>query len=193
MNSKEIRDFFDRLAPTWDDHMIIDEEVIERILMNARLSEGKTVLDVACGTGVMIPFYFEIGAASITAIDFSQKMCEIAESKFAKERVTIICDDVLTHDFEESFDCIVVYNALPHFDDPRLLIGRLSELLNEGGTLSIAHGMSREKILAHHSNVSEVSRILPEIRQLQQMMEEKLEVIASVSDDRMYQVTGIRS
>ncbi len=190
MDIQEIREFFNRLAPTWDEHMVIDEEVVERILENAEVKKGQKILDVACGTGVMIPFYLKKGVSFVTGIDLSEKMCEIAESKFDKEKVRIICDDVLTHSFDERFDCIMVYNAFPHFTDQKLLIDTLSDLLNENGILSIAHGMSREKILAHHDNVKDVSDILPEIEDLKRMMEEKFHIIAAVSDERMYQAAG---
>ena len=48
------------------------------ILDNAKVSEGKNILDVACGTGVMIDYYLERKVNSVTGVDFSEKMCEIA-------------------------------------------------------------------------------------------------------------------
>ncbi len=192
MKTEEIIRFFDSLASEWDSHMIIDREIIETILKNADIREGNSVLDVACGTGVMIPFYLEKRASSVTGIDISPKMCGIAEKKFNTDQVRIICGDALSYDFKQRFDRIVIYNAFPHFDDPDLLIHRLSELLNQDGILSIAHGMSREKILEHHANVKEVSRGLPEIEDLKRMMEKELDVTLTVSDDRMYQAVGIR-
>ena len=119
MDKNEVIAFFDSLAADWDAGMVKDEEVIERILDNVCVRQGKTVLDVACGTGVMIPYYLERGASFITAIDISPKMCEIASDKFRNENVKIICDDVVEHDFKEKFDCILVYNAFPHFDIPK--------------------------------------------------------------------------
>ena len=193
MDKNDVIAFFDSLAADWDAGMVKDEEVIERILDNVCVRQGKTVLDVACGTGVMIPYYLERGASFITAIDISPKMCEIASDKFRNENVKIICDDVVEHDFKEKFDCILVYNAFPHFDDPEALIKKLSELLNDGGMLSVAHGMSREKILAHHENVKHVSKALPEVEELKRLFEKYLSVTVSIFDQRMYQVVGRKS
>ena len=53
----------------------------------------------------------------------------------------------------------MVYNAFPHFPEPERLIERLAGLLKDGGCLTVAHGMSREKIDGHHSGMaSKVSR-----------------------------------
>ena len=190
MNNEDVIAFFDRLAPTWDEHMVIDGEVIETILNNAEVSSGREILDVACGTGVMIPFYLEREVSFVRGIDLSPKMCGIAKGKFMQNNVEIVCADVLTYSSDRKYDCIMVYNAFPHFDDPCLLIRTLAGMLKGGGTLSIAHGMSREKIIEHHAGAAHVSKVLPEISELRKMMENELEVIVSVSDDRMYQIVG---
>ena len=192
MEKQKVIEFFDSLAETWDEHLVIDEEIIRKILDNAGVKEGDRILDVACGTGVLIPFYLERGASFVTAIDISPRMCEIAGKKNENEKVKIICDDVLLHPFGERYDRIVIYNAFPHFDDPEGLIRILSDLLKENGTLTVAHGMSREKVLLHHRDAMDVSRILPEIADLGKMMEESLDVTVTVSDDKMYQAVGKR-
>jgi demethylmenaquinone methyltransferase/2-methoxy-6-polyprenyl-1,4-benzoquinol methylase len=69
INQEKIVEFFDRLAPQWDADMIRNDEVINKILDNANVTEGKSVLDVACGTGVLIPDYLERKVSSVTAID----------------------------------------------------------------------------------------------------------------------------
>ncbi|MBR1566926.1 MAG: class I SAM-dependent methyltransferase, partial [Oscillospiraceae bacterium] len=150
IETNEVIAFFDRLAPTWDAEMMRSDEIIGTILDNANVAAGKTVLDVACGTGVLIPDYLRRGVSSVTGIDISPNMAELAREKFPQEQITILCGDVETAEFEKPFDCIVVYNAFPHFPDPARLIEKLSSLLVPGGTLTVAHGMSREKIDAHH-------------------------------------------
>ena len=190
MKLEDVKEFFNNLASSWDEHMVINKEVIDTILNNAKVSKNKKVLDVACGTGVMIPFYLERKVASIVGIDLSDKMCDIAKQKFTKNNIKIVCGDALTYDYQDCFDCIMVYNALPHFDDPQLLIHNLTKYLSKDGTLSISHSMSREKVLMHHKNAENVSKILPEIEELKKMMEKELVVEVSISNDQMYQVVG---
>ncbi len=191
MDKQSVIEFFDRLAPQWDADMVRNDEIISTILDNAAVTEGKDVLDVACGTGVLIPDYLKRKAGSVTGIDISPKMAEIAEAKFPQPEVAILCGDVETADFEKPFDCVVVYNAFPHFPDPERLIARLSGLLKPGGTLTVAHGMSREKIDAHHhGTASHVSNGLMSAEQLAAIFEKYLTVTTTISNDWMYQVVG---
>ncbi len=191
IETKEVIEFFDRLAPDWDAEMIRSDEIIGTILNNAEVTAEKDILDVACGTGVLIPDFLKRNVASVTGIDISPKMAEIAKAKFPQKRVTILCGDVETTAFDRQFDCIVVYNAFPHFPDPGRLIQTLSTLLKPGGTLTVAHGMSREKIDAHHhGTASHVSNGLMPADDLAAIFEKHLTVAAVISDERMYQVVG---
>ena len=191
INTNDVIEFFDRLAPLWDADMVRNDEVIGEILDNADVSAGKDVLDVACGTGVLIPDYVARDVASVTAIDISPVMAKIAREKFPQPEVTVLCGDVETEEFDRTFDCIVVYNAFPHFPDPERLIRRLALLLNDGGMLTVAHGMSREKLNAHHGgSAKHVSNGLMPAEELAEIFAEVLEVTTVIDDSRMYQVAG---
>lgn len=191
MDKKDIISFFDKMAPRWDGDMIRSDRIISQILDNAGVRPGVDVLDVACGTGVLFPDYLDRNIASITAIDISPEMVKIAQRKFLRENVQILCGDVETAVFDKKFDCVMVYNAFPHFPDPENLIRVLAGLLKPGGTLTIAHGMSRAAIDHHHEGAaSKVSRGLMHEDVLQAMMEKYLTVTVKISDETMYQVTG---
>ena len=191
IDREDVIRFFDRFAPDWDAEMIRSDEIISAILDKAGVGEGKDVLDVACGTGVLIPDYLARSVGSVTAIDISPKMAAIAQEKFPQEKVRVLCGDVEETDFGRLFDCVVVYNAFPHFPDPERLIARLSALLKPGGTLTVAHGMSREKIDAHHHGAAmHVSNGLMSAEDLAEIFGKYLRVSAVVSDERMYQVVG---
>ena len=194
MQKSDVIAFFDRCAPSWDADMIKSDEIIGKILDNAEVGPGMDVLDVACGTGVMFPYYLARGAASVTGIDISPEMAKIAGSKFAGEpRVRVICGDVEDTAFERKFDVIVVYNAFPHFPDPKALIRTLASMLKDGGRLSIAHGASREAIDNHHSGAaSKVSNGLMAADSLKKLFDPYFEVEVMVSNRRMYQVSGVK-
>ena len=191
---QNVKEFFDQYAPTWDAEMIKDDRKIDLILDNAAVREGKNILDVACGTGVLIPYYLKRKVASVTAIDISPKMCGICADKFScDERVKVICGDAETEEFGKLFDCIVVYNAFPHFPDPEGLISRLASLLNPRGILTVAHGMSREKIDRHHSgSASTISNGLMTAEELSDLFRKYLSLRLAISNDMMYQVVGVK-
>ena len=191
MNKQDVIAFFDSLAPQWDADMIRSDKVIGKILDGAGVTAGKQVLDVACGTGVLFPDYLKRNVASVTAIDISPEMAKIAQSKYPENQVKVFCGDVETAVFDRNFDCIVVYNAFPHFPEPVRLIRRLASLLNPGGTLTVAHGMSRAAIDDHHRGAaSEVSQGLIHEDALAAIFRRYLSLTTKVSNDRMYQLVG---
>lgn len=189
LDKKSVIEYFNAHASGWDEEMIKDNEIVAQILDNAGVSAGKDILDVATGTGVLIPDYKARNAASVTAIDISPEMAGICADKFPDANV--ICGDVETTSFEGLFDCIVVYNAFPHFPDPERLIERLSSLLKPGGSLTVAHGMSREKIDRHHEgSAGKVSNGLMHEDELAGIFSKFLTVTHKISNSEMYQVVG---
>lgn len=191
MEKKDIVEFFDRCAPWWDEDMVRNEEVIAKILDNGGIRKGADVLDVACGTGVLFPDYLKRGVAGVTAIDISPEMAKIAQSKFPEVRV--ICGDVENTEFGRQFDAVMVYNAFPHFPDPAHLIEVLAGLVKPGGRLSVAHGMSRAALAHHHAGrASAVSIDLLEERELAALFAPWFHVDVIISDEQMYQVSGVK-
>lgn len=194
MEKKDIIAFFDQCAPTWDANMIKSDEIIKKILDNAEIGEGMSVLDVACGTGVMFDYYLQRNVASVAGIDIAPEMAKIAAEKYESEsRVQVICGDVEEYPFAEKFDRIVVYNAFPHFPYPKRLIKTLSGLLKEDGRLTIAHGASREAIDNHHSGAaSKVSNGLMTADSLKKLFDPYFDVEIVISNRFMYQVSGVK-
>lgn len=194
MNKSDVIEFFDRYAPTWDADQIPKDKIINRILDNAGVGEGQEILDVACGTGILFPFYLERKVASVTGIDISHEMAKLAQQKHAQyENIQVICGDVEETRFGKQFDNVMVYNAFPHFPEPERLIATLASLTKEGGRLTIAHGASREQIDNHHSGAaSKVSNGLMYADELKELFDPYFEVDILISNQEMYQVSGVR-
>lgn len=191
MEKKDVIAFFDRCAPSWDAEMVRNEGVIAAILDNAGIRAGMHVLDVACGTGVLFADYLKRGVASVTGIDISPKMAQIAASKFPQ--VTVLCGDVIETAFSRKFDAVMVYNAFPHFPNPAELVGALAGIVEAGGRLSIAHGMSRDALTRHHSGRADaVSIPLLEEHELANLLAPYFDVDVMISNTQMYQVAGTR-
>ncbi|MDD5863183.1 MAG: class I SAM-dependent methyltransferase [Firmicutes bacterium] len=194
MDKQEIISFFNRYAPQWDADQVDKTPIIRRILDNAGIGEGIDILDVACGTGVMFPYYLERKVARITGIDISPEMAKRAAEKFSDaSNVQVICGDVEETAFYRQFDAVVVYNAFPHFPDPKHLIQVLASVTKPGGTITVAHGASREAIDAHHSgSAKSVSHGLMAAQDLKTLLEPLYTVDVVISNAEMYQVTGVR-
>ena len=195
MDKAKIRDFFDDLAPVWDDQLIVYGWKMDRILDAAGVTEGSRVLDVACGTGVMIPFYMRRGAAHVTGIDLSPAMASTCSSNFAcyGDRLDVVCGDAETHPFADSYDAVVVFNAFPHFPDPQALVGHLSRCVAPGGTLTIAHDMGRKDLDSHHEGcASEISHGMMHEDDVAALFGADFDMRAVVSEKEIFVVAGTR-
>lgn len=191
MDKETIRDFFNNFAPQWDNEHVAEKEIIDTVLDNGGIKENVDILDVACGTGVLFPYYLERKVKSITAVDLSPEMVKIAKSKFPQ--ADIICGDAENLTFPNQFDAIMIYNAFPHFPEPEKVIENLSKHLKSGGKISIAHGLSKKELdEVHLKSAGKVSNILPECEELAEMLRPYFNVDIMISNDKMYQVSGIK-
>ncbi len=193
MDKQKVTEFFDHLAPIWDKNCSHNDETIARILDNAGVKAGDDVLDVACGTGVMIPNYLARGVRSVVGLDISERMLGEAQRKFPGQQVRFLCADAETYPFEPGYDACVVYNAFPHFPNPEALVKNLASALKPCGTLTIAHGSSRETIDKGHMGAArEVSVHLPSDAELRRLLEPLFNVTVFVSNDDMLQIVGVK-
>ena len=192
MDKKEVREFFDSLADTWDTDIIKVQWKIDKILDAAGVTQGKTVLDVACGTGILIPDYINRNICRCIAVDISRNMINIAKNKFSEyKNIEFLCADAETFKFNEKFDSIIIYNAFPHFANRNLLFENLLTHLNENGRITVAHGMSRETLIKHHSGKAEkISTILPQANELAEIMKPYFDIDVTLSTDEIYVVSG---
>ena len=191
MDKQAVIRYFDDRASQWDEHMVCSPFIIDKILDGARLRMGASVLDVACGTGVMFPFYMSRGVSSVTAIDISPEMAKIAEAKAVGLPIEVICGDAEEYDFGKKFDCCVIYNAFPHFTDRRKLISALAGSIKTGGTLTVAHGMSESQLRKHHEgSAASISESLPSLSEMSELISPYFKTEFSVSNEHMYQITG---
>ena len=191
MNKDNIKSFFDNLAPRWDNEPIADKEIIDTILRNGGITENIDILDVACGTGVLFPFYLDRNVKSISAIDLSPEMVRIAKTKFPE--ADVICGDAESITFDHQFDAIMIYNAFPHFPEPEKVIENLSIALKSGGRFTVAHGMSKKELDdIHKKSAGRVSNILLECEELAKILNPYFNVDIMISNDKMYQVSGTK-
>ena len=190
MNKNDVIQFFNDHAETWDEHSIRNQKVVDYILDEAGVKEGVSVLDVACGTGELFGDYQNRKVGILMGVDIASKMLEVARRKYPY--VSTICADATELQLQSRFDCIVVYNAFPHFPYPEKLIHAMSHLLKPGGRLTIAHGMSRAAIDKHHEGeAKKISMGLMKAEDLAKLMGRYLTVDKVVSDKEKYLVSAV--
>lgn len=110
-------------------------------LLNLNSSHDRKLLDLACGSGD-IAFYLEkiYPEASITGVDFSPKMLEIAEKKAKKKssKVNFIQGDALNLPFEKDFfDGAIISYGLRNMSDYGACLKELNRVIKPNGKLII--------------------------------------------------------
>lgn len=102
------------------------QEIVKRAPPPARL------LDVGCGAGDLMSVAQSFGY-EVDGIDISAASAQIRRSR----NLSSTCGDLVTHDFPQDFDVIVMWDLLAHLRDPASFIARARKLLAPGGLLFI--------------------------------------------------------
>lgn len=149
-----VRDFFNARAETWDDENDAQRRAVsERIIRGLGIKPGSRVLDVGCGTGLIIPWLLEaVGSGGhVTALDIAERMLAIAREKHGRSNLEFIHADIADTPFlEGSFDEVVCHNCFPHVADKRRAAREMFRILKPGGRVTVCHNESREEVNALH-------------------------------------------
>ena len=98
---------------------------------------GTTVLDLGCGTGLELGYYFElVPTARVTGIDLAPGMLEELRKKFTDKSLDLILGSYFDVPLgEEAFDAAVSVESLHHFTQAEKipLYAKLHKALKPGG------------------------------------------------------------
>lgn len=150
-------EYFNQRAADWE-QMIEDEtrQCLARIVNELEIQPGARVLDVGCGTGVLLPLLLEAVGESgrVVALDIADKMLEEAGRLHQDPRLEFVHADAACSGLpRESFDEIVCNSCFPHFQDKPLVLASLCRLLKSGGRLVICHTQNRAEINSMHRGI----------------------------------------
>ena len=110
----------------------------ERFIEEMKLTKDKSVLEIGIGTG-RLALKISPECKTLVGIDISPKTINRAKDnlKYFKN-VTLICDDFLSYNFNESFD--VIYSSLTfmHIEDKQTAINKVASLLNKNGVFVLS-------------------------------------------------------
>lgn len=152
------KQFFDEYAEKWDDVNRYDRSsaTFEDIISLLNLKKDSKVVDLGCGTGILIPYLLkQIGKKGlIYAVDISDKMLAKLSEKFQNPviRTFPLKAEELSR-IDDKTDAVICFSTFPHFDDKNKAINEISKILRPGGRLLIAHLSSRKEINQFHQNL----------------------------------------
>ena len=108
-----------------------------RILELLQASPQKALLELACGNGMLthrIAPHFQ----SVTAMDFSAPLIDVAVAHFPRDNVEYFVHDALELDaVQKTYDCILVFAAFQYFNpnQAQRMFSQFRRLLNPDGRI----------------------------------------------------------
>jgi ubiquinone/menaquinone biosynthesis C-methylase UbiE len=96
--------------------------------------EGRTVLDIGCGSGRYIFDCLESGAARVTGIDLSEEMIVLTNRALrncgdVSDRVELIVGDFFKQDFRRTYDYAIVMGVMDYIEDAEGFLRKLNRLV----------------------------------------------------------------
>ncbi|MFA6941125.1 MAG: alpha/beta fold hydrolase [Clostridiaceae bacterium] len=180
------RDSFNKMAGykenIQDRTKAVAKDVIDRLDLNPNTS----ALDVGCGTGILYPLIKGKGAR-YTGIDISGNM--------VKEFLSVYPEaDVSNQDFEEnilyndSFDYVIIFNSIPHFNNLEGVFKNAFNNLKSGGSFIIAHSKTRLQLKEHHKkiNYKSLKEPIPSDEKLMELTIKYGFISAKIEDDKYF-------
>lgn len=151
-----IKKRYDRLAPYFDSIEAVMEGLFFkkwRKRLWAKV-EGEHILEIGVGTGKNFEYYPR--GARITAIDFSDKMLEVARRKKERKHINVDlhCMDVESLDFADNcFDTVIASFVFCSVPSPRKGLKELYRVCKPGGQIVLLeHVLSSKPFLARLMN-----------------------------------------
>lgn len=151
---------FDEIASKYDEQRkklipCFDDFYSMAVSAAKTANDFPNILDVGAGTGLLSAFVMEkYPKASLTLVDISEKMLEMARVRFEKyPNVTYIVDDYTKHDFTEKFDVVISSLSIHHLTDmeKKNLYERIFSLLKADGVF-----VNADQVLGSTSYIDEL-------------------------------------
>ena len=127
---------WDLYAPVYEKAMRLDEKIYK--LMYRRIPKvikGKDVLEIATGPGLLAK-HVAYAAGSMIATDFSDGMIREAKKGEYPDNLKFEVADAMALPYKEnSFDVVIIANALHIVPDPEKVLSEIDRVLKDKGIL----------------------------------------------------------
>jgi SAM-dependent methyltransferase len=145
------RVFFAPRAATWEERFPDDDPVYQAAVADLRPPAGGTVLDIACGTGRVLPFLrAAVGPdGRVLAVDLTPEMLEAARAKDRHRVAALVLGDGLHLPLPAgAIDAVFAAGYLSHVPDSATALAELARVTRPGGRLAVFHPVSRAALAA---------------------------------------------
>jgi ubiquinone/menaquinone biosynthesis C-methylase UbiE len=170
-----IRHYFNEKSAIWDENVAEkDTDKLKQMVGRLDIERNSVVLDIGTGTGVFLPFVFDVIGKNgrIIAMDIAEEMLKKAAVKLSNGNIDYIQANVECIPLpEKTFNVVICYSSFPHFQDKLKALNEMNRVLKTGGRLFICHTSSREAINNIHRQIPVVKNdLLPDRVQMHTML-----------------------
>jgi ubiquinone/menaquinone biosynthesis methyltransferase len=135
-----VRQLFSTIAPRYDLITVLlsfgQDRRWKRRLVSLHDASGKSVLDVAAGTGDLAYEIADRGAMEVVALDITHAMLELASRKRSNRRVAFVTADMMALPFPDAcFDLITTGYGLRNVPLLERAFAEAARVLKAGGVL----------------------------------------------------------
>ena len=144
---------------------LMNMEQLNKLLEVLNMNKDDQVLELGCGIGIITEYISDSTQAHITAIDFAAGAIKRAQERTRgkQNRLTFREGDMNNLDFLiNSFDTIIVIDALYFVDDLEKTVGQMKAILKPNGQMGIFFSQviepedSKELLLPEKSKLAQV-------------------------------------
>lgn len=156
MTTDQLQGAYDMLADEYEKKVWFDQHILGVARHRKRLMSKAhgNILDVACGTGLNLPFF--PAASEITAVDLSQRMLDVARRKAGDLNLKIqthVMDAEKLEFAGGSFDTVTSTLSTCTFPDPIQALREMRRVCHPSGLiLLLEHGHSSLPWLADYQD-----------------------------------------
>ena len=128
-------DLWNNIAENWRIQEVGAQPIYEAIIAMLDLQEGRSILDVGCGTG----FFLSLAEASLVAlvgIDLAESQLKVAE-RYLPSATFIAANAEALPFADASFDYVVANNSVQFCPHPDKALAEIYRVLKPGGMTSI--------------------------------------------------------
>ncbi len=113
----------------------------EKTFAALRPMQGRSVLDVGCGSGRYITPCLRLGASRVLAMDLSEQMLALAEDHVKEAglsvgKVEFVCADFFNHSATEKYDYAIVMGVMDYIGDADAFLDKLMRCVTQKAVLS---------------------------------------------------------